>query len=296
MKTKEQKQLNTDQLDLGRQRLKEPVLPLVSMVQFLFLTGPFATVAEVIAELPAPIETAYCTYEAPQELLAPHLQSLQQLEGLKGGSSPRAEVVDTNGEATDAMSATSALVMQQVLTEELAEINSLLCAPCNCRLCCIGPGDEMSQEFFEIPLRDEEKEHFHLDQEDSPASRAHCSMDEEPLLIRQQPFYRCQEPTLIHWRRGWSLILPRESSCPQLESEQGRCQIYSQRPEVCRRPQIFPYILEELEHRDGQPRRYRLRQTLLAVIDCPYVDLLREEIAAYGAACELEVIFKQNKA
>jgi len=28
--------------------LGQPVLPLVSMVQFLYLTGPFATVAEVI--------------------------------------------------------------------------------------------------------------------------------------------------------------------------------------------------------------------------------------------------------
>jgi hypothetical protein len=30
-------------------------------------------------------------------------------------------------------------------------------------------------------------------------------------------------------------------------------------------------------------------------MDCPYVQQLQDDIAAYGAACELEVIFKQNK-
>ena len=38
-----------------------------------------------------------------------------------------------------------------------------------------------------------------------------------------------------------------------------------------------------------------LRETLLAVIDCPYVQTLQEEIAAYAAACELELVLRENK-
>jgi Fe-S-cluster containining protein len=91
------------------------------------------------------------------------------------------------------------------------------------------------------------------------------------------------------------MILPKSSRCPHLEADNGRCLVYDNRPEVCRRPQIFPYILEKMAGEAERPS-YRLRNSLLAVIDCPYVALLQDEIAAYGAACELEVIFKQNKA
>ena len=93
--------------------------------------------------------------------------------------------------------------------------------------------------------------------------------------------------------QGWSLILPRESSCPNLATS-GRCRVYPDRPQVCRRPQIFPYMVEPMELH-GQSI-LRLRQTLLAVVDCPYVRLLQDEIAAYAAACELEMIFRHNKA
>jgi len=53
-------------------------------------------------------------------------------------------------------------------------------------------------------------------------------------------------------------------------------------------------VVESVEHQ-GQPA-LRLRQSLLAVVDCPYVRLLQEEIGAYAAACELEMIFRHNKA
>ena len=89
--------------------------------------------------------------------------------------------------------------------------------------------------------------------------------------------------------------MPKSSHCPNLEAEQGRCLIYANRPEVCRRPQIFPYILEK-ETGSGPQPVYRLRNSLLAVVDCPYVSMLKDEIAAYGAACELDVIFTRNKA
>ena len=49
----------------GGDLLRTPVLPLVGMVQFIFFTGDFATVDEVIAQLPAPIETGFAVYPDP---------------------------------------------------------------------------------------------------------------------------------------------------------------------------------------------------------------------------------------
>jgi len=71
------------QLSSGLELLQQPVLPLISMVQFFFLTGEFSTVAEVIDEMPSPIETAYTTYDQPQELLRRHHQTLKLLESLR---------------------------------------------------------------------------------------------------------------------------------------------------------------------------------------------------------------------
>lgn len=85
------------------------------------------------------------------------------------------------------------------------------------------------------------------------------------------------------------------SSCPNLESQTGRCTVYIDRPKVCRRPQIFSYILEPVTGEDGEIIAQRLRRTLLAIIDCPYVEVLQEEIAAYAAACELNLVIKRNK-
>lgn len=289
------KQLDRNELHSGLQLLQQPALPLVSMVQFLFLTGPFAKVAEVIDEMPAPIETGYATYDRPQELLRRHQSALELLESIKSGVEPDFEVVSAQGEPVDAMSAVSAVIMQQVLTDELEEINSLLCAPCNCRLCCIGPDSSMQQDFFEIPLTDGESSLFAVDRRDTAASRACRSMDDEPLIENDAPFYQRKDPALYHWHNGWSLILPKTTSCPNLEPAQGRCLVYGDRPDVCRRPQIFPYIVEKLDSGAEKPV-YRLRQSILAIVDCPYVSVLQEEIAAYGAACELEVIFKHNKA
>ena len=58
----------------GVRLLGQPVMPLVSMLQFLYLTGPFATVAEVIAELPEPIATDRTVYEQPRALLTAYLE------------------------------------------------------------------------------------------------------------------------------------------------------------------------------------------------------------------------------
>lgn len=270
--------------------LGQPVLPLVSMVQFLYLTGPFATVAEVIDEMPEPIETGYALYQYPRELLRSHLGHFTLLESLKTGDEIREQVVDSSGELLDSMSAVTALVSQRIMDDELESVNSALCGPCGCTLCCVGPDATMRQEFFEIPLHGDEPALFSLVRHDDPASRSCRAMADEVLQLDGAPFYKRSAPELFHWQNGWSLILPRGSSCPGLE-ENGRCRLYRDRPRVCRKPQIFSYVVEQTE----QQGRYRLRNSLLAITDCPYVQVLQDEIAAYAAACELELVLKGNK-
>jgi len=274
----------------GLKLLKHPALPLVSMVQFLFLTGDFATVAEVIEQMPEPIETGYAVYNQPRRLLREHLPHLAVLEAVKAGKPPGKRIVDEAGNQLDTMSAISAIISQQVMEQELESINSALCAPCNCTLCCVGPDRRMRQEFFEIPLRNGEQALFSLVRHDTTESRRVSAMDDEPLHLADTPFYVSDEPALFHWKNGWSMILPRETSCPAL-AENNRCQIYEKRPQVCRKPQIFSYVLEPSRDDDS----FCLRSTLLAVTDCPYVQDLQEPLAAYAAACELALVLKRNK-
>ena len=287
----QEKSVNKEELQDGRELLRQPVLPLVSMVQLMYqFSGPGTKVADIIAEMREPITTDSTAYAEPDTLLRRYLEQLQMLEDAEAN----AEVVDTSGKPVDAVTARSALIRQGIAEAELEEINSRLCAPCHCRLCCIGPEQAMEQEFFEIPLQDSETELFPLARHDRPESRETSAlasaMHDNPLLIKGRPFYQGPAPELVRWRRGWSMILPKKSSCPALEKN-GRCTVYTERPQVCRRPQIFGYILEPLEERG----KYMLRNTLLAISDCPYVQLLQEEIAAYAAASELDCIFRANK-
>ena len=279
----------------GLALLKQPVLPLVSMVQFMYqLSGPGAKVEDIIAEMTEPIETAYTVYPAPDKALQPYLDQLQLLEKIQSDELS-VEVVDTAGQPVDAVTAYTALINQRIMETELEKINSLLCTPCHCRLCCVGPEKDMEQEFFEIPLQEQETALFAcLPHHDTPDTRCHSALDDNSLLIDGRPFYqkvnRAGSPELFHWQNGWSMILPKASCCPALEKN-GRCTVYDERPRVCRRPQIFSYILEPLE----QGKKYMMRNSLLAVSDCPYVQSFKEEINAYAAACELDCILKANK-
>ncbi len=280
---------------MGLKLLKQPVLPLVSMVQFFLMTGSFDTVEAVINELPETIETESTLYDNPIALCHQYLDQLRGFESLKSGELAVPDMVTEQGEAVDAMTAGTVWILQQVLSSELEKINSALCAPCGCVLCCTGPESSMSQEFFEIPLTVAETAVFDIPQEDTTESRQKLSMDEESLSCGDLPFYAASEPKLFHWRNGWSLILPRETRCPNLAGDTGRCKVYSDRPTVCRRPQIFPYIIEPLEEPASKEPRYRIRNSLLGIIDCPYVESLKDEIAAYAAASELELVLSQNK-
>ncbi|OQX12918.1 MAG: hypothetical protein BWK76_16940 [Desulfobulbaceae bacterium A2] len=273
----------------GLARLRGPLLPLARMVHFFLATGAAKSAAAVLAELPERIETVHAVYEEPARLLAPYLPLLDELTR---GQKAAAVVVAEDGTPLDAATARTALLWQRLLEDELEKINSLLCAPCDCTLCCTGPGPEMAQDFFFIPLQDEECRLFALPRLDTPASRRCDDLEALPALLNTLP--EAMAPVLLRWRQGWLLSLPRGSGCPQLRA--GRCLCYEERPRVCRRPQIFPYLLEaQTGEGTGASGRYRLRHGLRAVSDCPYVAALRDDIATYAAACELTLYFGPNK-
>ena len=279
----------------GLARLKTPVLPLVHIVQWLYLSGPFQTVAEMLPQLTEPIEMEHGTYHDPITVLAPYSEALAHLHGLKqhpAAATPRF-IQDEDGTSLDAMEAVVQWTRHLILSRELEAINSLLCAPQGCTLCCTGPTDEQQQLFFEIPLEASETALFDLRRHDDPESRTATPYDEPPLLRQGSPFY-ATGTCLYNWRSGWGLILPKGSRCPQLD-DSGACSIYPQRPSVCRKPQIFPYLLEKEAERGERCETYTLRNKILAVWDCPYVMDNREEIATYAELCGLEPVFRRNK-
>jgi len=265
------------------------------MVQFFLLTGDFAAVGDILRELPDPIETDFTCYTNPAGLLEPYQKDIAFILEVQRGTELPCKVVSEAGQELDKMTAAAAIMHHNILSRELEQINSVLCAPCNCRLCCIGPDRQMEQEYFEIPLQQDEQKAFAVEAIDNERSRSVAAEDEPSLLVGNKPFYQATAPRTVHWQKGWSLILPKGSSCPNLELESGRCAVYAERPVVCRKPQIFPYILEPVVEQNGTVSAQTLRNTVLAVMDCPYVQLLQDEIAAYAAACELDIIFKQNK-
>lgn len=289
--------MDTTQFQAGLDRLSQPILPLVRLVQLLFLTGPFTSVSEVVAELNEPIETVV-RYEEPASVLAPYLDLMGEFHRLKAPAPASYVIRDETGEPLPLMEAVDLWVTQQVVSRELETINSLLCGPCGCALCCVGPSPELRQLFFEIPLADAETGLFSLPQFDSPATQGLSADSEPPLTLDGHPFHE-RGAALYHWQNGWSLILPREAACPHLAADRS-CAIYPKRPQVCRRPQIFAYALERVTH-SGTDRAeaipaFRQQGKILAIWDCPYVKRFQAEIAVYAERCELEPIFKENKA
>lgn len=287
--------MDTNQFQAGLDRLAHPVLPLVRLVQILFLTGPFATVREVLAELNEPIETVV-RYDEPAKVLFPYLDLMEEFQCLKNPEPPRYSIQDGEGNPLSLLETVDLWVAQQVVTRELEEINSLLCAPCGCSLCCVGPTDDLRQVFFSIPLTAAETEGFPLPRVDTLDSRGLTADSEPPLTLAGQPFYS-QGKGLFHWQSGWSMILPTGTCCPHLTSSQA-CAIYSNRPDVCRRPQIFAYLIDRQSGSEagGDVPAFRQSGTILAVWDCPYVKLFQPEIASYAELCELTPVFKENKA
>jgi len=153
----------------------------------------------------------------------------------------------------------------------------------------------MDQEFFEIPLEEDELALFAADRYESEESLNRSAYDEDELYCSGKPFYRIGVPGLFHWRQGWSLILPIETVCPNLEAGSGKCLVYDNRPRVCRRPQIFPYMVEPTGNGREGGQSYRIRSALLAIVDCPYVCDIQNDIARYASASELHLVLKENK-
>ncbi|MDH5299267.1 MAG: hypothetical protein OEV91_09640, partial [Desulfobulbaceae bacterium] len=164
---------DNSQFSQGGSLLARPLLPLVRIVQMLYLTGPFDTVAQLVDELHEPMETAQATYPDPAALLRPHLDILKEFERFKHPQPPLARILEEDLTAVDPVEALALYVGQDMMVRELEQINSLLCAPCGCTLCCTGPDHTLHQEFFEIPLGTAEVSLFALPVVDSAESRNH---------------------------------------------------------------------------------------------------------------------------
>jgi len=303
---------NTRMFEHGLSLLKKPALPLVNMVQFLYLTGPFATLDDVLSRLTKAVELEGVLYENPQQMLMPYADFLREFEVIKGRKKLSASlpfIVNEKQEPVAKRQALELWIRQQILCQELEKINSLLCGPCNCVLCCTGPNSEfdeasgfkgrMKQEYFEIPLENSEVDLFGLHRVDTAESRTMTAQADPPLQMDQAPFYM-HEMALYHWQNGWSLILPKGAVCPQLTPDTKKCRVYAQRPAVCRKPQIFAYVLEKTadtaKRSDGTLIQVHMaRNMVLAVWDCPYVRKLQDEIGLYAEMCGLEPIFKKSK-
>lgn len=287
------------QFEQGKALLAQPVLPLARLLQLLYLTAPFAKVADILPQLTEAIDTGAVVYSDPVALLSPYLPVLQLIEHIKNSTPLPCAIFNEQQQGLDILEAIDLWIAQQIVTAELEQINSLLCGPCGCTLCCTGPGESMTQLFFEIPLTETETALFDLQRIDTGESRGHKAMDTSAIMVAGRPFYAAG-PALIHWQQGWSLILPKESACPNLHRETGACRVYGDRPGVCRKPQIFSYVLEEIQTDAGDTGEvpiptFTAQKKILAVWDCPYVQELKDEIAAYAQICDLEPVFKRNK-
>lgn len=293
--------LSQEQISLcepGLKCLQRPILPLVRLVGMLYITGPFPTISDLLQELNEPVETGGVSYKAPRDDLHPFLEAMQPFERLKN-SEPDRIIVDENRQPANQFAALDSWVSQDVLTQELEKINSLLCWPCGCAQCCTGPSENMEHTFFEIPLLPEETALFDLPHIDNEKSRTASSLDDESLALDGKPFFE-HPPSIYHWQKGWSVILPRDSSCPNRDPASGGCRIYKDRPDVCRKPPIFSYMLEPEESLNREYNgkilpAFIIRNKLLAVWDCPYVRQFHDEIGIYAQICGLEPIFRKNK-
>jgi Fe-S-cluster containining protein len=299
---------NTEGIDL----LKRPVLSLVNMVEFLYLTGPFKKINEVLSRLTKPVDLEGVHFDKPQEILSPYGIFLQEFEVIKREKKLSADIpfiVDEKQNPLPKRQSIELWIKQQILSRELEKINSVLCSPCGCVLCCTGPNSEfdslsgfqgeMVQEFFEIPLEDNEIGIFTLARIETQECRQMTAQSDPPLQLDQMPFYK-REMGLYHWRNGWSLILPAGAVCPGLSPDTKRCTIYEKRPAVCRKPQIFSYVLEKTgdtaKRSDGAVIPVHMaRNMVLAVWDCPYVREYQDEIGAYVEMSGLTPIFKKSK-
>ncbi len=302
-----------NELNVGLELLKRPLVPLTFLVSRLFLTTTLPTIEEAVSRLKENILLDGVLYEDPKAILSDYLDALRPYERFKSGGlrKPELIVVDGDKNLLDPLAGVILGVKQEMMRRELALINSALCGLHHCTICCRGPLEEEENTFFELPLREEEIGLFDLPGVDTPPSRSTNAFAAPPYEVDGQAFYT--RPSAIYrWRERWGMVLTKGSFCPNLDAESGRCRVYAQRPEVCRLPQIFPMVLEEffdpetvaslasahdvdLAGLRDTDHYYVLQDKILAVWDCPYVREYRDEIIRFAELSSLEPVFRQNK-
>ena len=266
--------------------MEGPIWPLVELVKMLYLAGGYQDIDLLFSQLPDPIEMEHATYNNPVERLAPYKE---MISAFFSANDLDVTIKDEMGEILDPLMAKESLLRQKIIEQELETINSLLCTPMGCDLCCIGPTPQEKNLFFEIPISEEELDLFQVEKISTDASRSSLSAHEPPLTIGGREFYRCG-PCVIEWMSGHSLILPRGTRCPQL-NDNGRCLIYNERPKTCRKPQIFAYVVEK----DSKLGNFTFRNKMLAILDCPYVKILKNKIYLYASLCNLDLVVSPNR-
>ena len=249
---------------------------------------------ELARELPDSLELSGIVYENPHKLIESVADVLEGFASIKNERDTKLlpKIRGCDGQELNLLDAAIALTKQKILEHELEIINSFLCGPRRCTLCCTGPTQSSRQEFFEIPVLKEELALFDLPLIDLHESRMTTANAEPELKIDGVSFYKKYPAAVYNWATGFSLILARGSRCPHLK-DSGTCNIYSMRLKICRKPQIFPVVIEE--RNEGQKELVK-RDVILAIWDCPYVRDLKTEIMTYAIFCGLDCIFKENKA
>jgi Fe-S-cluster containining protein len=285
--------MNSAEWQAGLHHLKHPLWPLTKLCILLYLTSPYETWEELLQALPPELSVDETIYEDPASKLTHVHMNTRWLELLRQGSGGNGlpVVINEGNDTLDMFSTVLCLLKQQVMEAELETVNSLFCASMKCALCCKGPEPDAVQEFFEIPLQPQELSLFAFQPIETPFQGGFDACSADIFQIDERPFYLLP-PAVYHWRHGYSLILTKGASCPHLTGNM-RCNIYEKRPNVCRKPQIFAYVLEQ---QPDKPHVSLERDTLLAITDCPYVRLLEKELERYAVLNEVTLMLKPNKA
>jgi hypothetical protein len=284
--------MNNPEWHTGLKYLKKPLWPLVKLYSFLYLATLYKTWEALLHDLPLELNVNGISYKTPAARLKTINWPLPWPDILKGRhySEQLLQVIDSYGNHLDIMRAMFCHMKQHILQSELETINSLLCPSMACSLCCEGPKANAIQEFFEIPLTKEELYLFSLEVIDTTPQGDFTPYSSQSFQMNGRPFY-CLPPAIYRWSSGHSLILTKGTSCPH-PSLEGRYNIYLQRPDVYRRPQIFAYVTEALPNTP----LVRKRNTLLAITDCPYLRLIEKEVESYANLNEVILVLKPNKA
>ncbi len=275
---------------------QKPIWPLVEFSGFLYMATPFEEPQQLFEEMPFPLELKGSLVYESLECIEPYKTELFDfLLAIKGQfKSSLPYLFDISGQKLDYFSTIHFFFKQIVLEKELLHINSLLCAESYCTLCCEGPSKEAEKLFWEIPLSGKETDLFDCQVISTDKSRGKTSEDE--LLIDGSPFYELEKPAIIFWSSGPALILPKGVRCPNLHTN-GLCKRYETRPYTCKKPQVFSYILDTspLSPAGKDKNSFTVRNSVLAVWDCPYVKRLKDDIATYVTLCDAEMVFMENK-